>query len=233
MRPRPPSLNLPEHSRSPGGPSPLAPVRFLSKLKEELQYEVQTARELETGSAPAFLTEFQKDGVWEIKDVPGNDEVFLTRKFGNESIRVMFSIADLHNLEDEEFEEDEGEDAANKEPPSEFRVSLSITKASHPGVLNVDLFCSENVLQPVTVSFYKSAKLGQELSIESDFARRTLYSGPPFEMLDLGVQENFDRFLKERAIDEHLALFVPEYAQYKEQKEYVQWLENVGKFVEA
>ena len=40
-----------------------------------------------------------------------------------------------------------------------------------------------------------------------------------FETLDLNLQEEFERFLlQERGIDESLALFVPEYAQYKEQK---------------
>jgi len=39
-----------------------------------------------------------------------------------------------------------------------------------------------------------------------------------FETLDLNLQEEFERFLQERGINESLALFVPEYAQYKEQK---------------
>ncbi|KAJ7445162.1 regulatory protein suaprga1 [Mycena galericulata] len=204
-------------------------------LKEELDYEIRTANETGAADPPDFLTNFQQDGRWTIQDVAGNDEVFLTRKFGDESIRVMFSIADLHNLDDEEYEQDEpaeGEDA-NKEPPAEFRVAVSIAKSGHPGALSVDLYCSEGTIQPATVGFYKSAKIGQELSIESDFARRTLYVGPPFEMLDMNLQENFERFLQDRGIDADLALFVNDYALYKEQKEYVQWLENVGKFVQA
>lgn len=46
------------------------------------------------------------------------------------SIRIMFSIADLHNFDDpEDFEGEEGEEEnADKEPPTEFRVSVSITK---------------------------------------------------------------------------------------------------------
>jgi complement component 1 Q subcomponent-binding protein, mitochondrial len=39
-----------------------------------------------------------------------------------------------------------------------------------------------------------------------------------FETLDLNLQEEFERFLQERGINESLASFVPEYAQYKEQK---------------
>jgi complement component 1 Q subcomponent-binding protein len=39
-----------------------------------------------------------------------------------------------------------------------------------------------------------------------------------FESLDLSLQEEFEKFLQERGINESLAFFVPEYAQYKEQK---------------
>ena len=39
-----------------------------------------------------------------------------------------------------------------------------------------------------------------------------------FETLDLNFQEEFEKFLQERGINESLAFFVPEYAQHKEQK---------------
>lgn len=39
-----------------------------------------------------------------------------------------------------------------------------------------------------------------------------------FDNLDINVQEEFESFLRERGISEGLALFIPEYAEYKEQK---------------
>lgn len=68
------------------------------------------------------------------------------------------------------------------------------------------------------VSFYPSAALGTELTAEADWKRRGLYLGPQFDTLDVAVQEEFEKFLQERAINESLALFVPEYAEFKEQK---------------
>jgi complement component 1 Q subcomponent-binding protein, mitochondrial len=67
----------------------------------------------------------------------------------------------------------------------------------------------------------------------------------------VGVQEEFEKFLQERGINESLALFIPEYAEYKEQKvrrgheywellhsvlttrrqEYARWLKNVKAFI--
>lgn len=73
-----------------------------------------------------------------------------------------------------------------------------------------------------------------------------------FDTLDVSLQDEFDKFLQERGINQTLAYFVPEYAEYKEQKvclsagsaiacygadrdlqEYVRWLDNVKGFVEA
>lgn len=39
-----------------------------------------------------------------------------------------------------------------------------------------------------------------------------------FDTLDIGLQEEFDKFLQERGVDQTLALFIPEYAEHKEQR---------------
>ncbi|KAJ7064670.1 mitochondrial glycoprotein [Mycena amicta] len=211
-----------------------ASKRLLQKLNDELNYEINNAQETGASGKPDFLAAFEQQGIWEIKDVPGNDEVFLTRKFGDEIIRVMFSIADLQSFEEDEIDDPELNDQGEaKDPPIELRVSVSITKPSSPAALSVDMYCAEGTLQPATTTFFKSSKIGTELTMESDFARRTLYSGPLFETLDVTLQENFQAFLKERGVDQSLAEFIPAYAQHKEQEEYVEWLENVSKFVES
>lgn len=68
------------------------------------------------------------------------------------------------------------------------------------------------------ISFYKDAALATDLSADADWRRRGLYIGPQFDHLDVNVQEEFDEFLAERGIDQNLAMFLPEYAEYKEQK---------------
>lgn len=64
------------------------------------------------------------------------------------------------------------------------------------------------------------------------------------------MQDEFEKYLDERGINESVALFIPDYAEYKEQvvrgiwyasyitltvfvQEYVRWLEGMKKFVEA
>jgi complement component 1 Q subcomponent-binding protein len=206
------------------------------KIAEEIKYEKEAAED--SAEVPEFLKAFNAQGVWQINDTTGNDEVTLTRKFGNENIRLIFSIGDMQSTEnDPEFSEDHEDvsDAAeHQEPAGAFpiRASLSITKSTGPGALNIDTVCQEGSFLVDNISFYKDAKLGTDLTAESDWQRRGLYIGPQFDTLDVGVQEEFERYLSERGVDESLALFIPEYAEYKEQKEYVQWLENVKGFVD-
>jgi len=100
-----------------------------------------------TSSCPPFLFLPSQSSALQIEDLRGNDEVTLTRKFGDEkcvsnivlcfqaakiqiSIRLVFSVADL--VVEDEFEDRENEseeDEANYMHPT--RASLSITKVGH------------------------------------------------------------------------------------------------------
>ncbi|KAF9009928.1 mitochondrial glycoprotein [Cyathus striatus] len=187
----------------------------------KLQYEKEANATLDT--TPEFLKQFMSQGFGRyIEDIPGNDEVTLTRKFGNENIRLTFSIADIQ-AEEEDFENEEGEESAGEDevPGYPIRASLSVTKTTGPGALNVDMVCQEG-------HFIVGLTLA-----EMDWKRRGLYIGPQvLRDLDVGVQEEFEKFLQERGINETVALFIPEYAEHKEQQEYVKWLHKVKSFVD-
>ncbi|KAF8156033.1 mitochondrial glycoprotein [Crassisporium funariophilum] len=207
-------------------------VSLSAKLQEELKYEqealVETANE-----TPEFLKSFLEQGVWSIDDIRGNDEVTLSRKFGDESIRVMFSIADMQS--EDEFEpenEADAEDAETNPAAYPIRASLSITKSTGQGALNVDMLCQEGSFVIENISFYEDTRLGTELTADADWKRRGLYIGPQFDTLDVAVQDEFERYLQERGINETVATFIPEYAAHKEQQEYVKWLGKVKNFID-
>jgi complement component 1 Q subcomponent-binding protein len=208
-------------------------VSLSQKLQSEIQYEKEGSSEVE--ATPDFLKAFAEQGIWTIEDRPGNDEVTIHRKFGNETIRLMFSIADIQAEEDPDFEnpEEEGEGAEDQAVHAyPIRVSLSLTKENSPGALNVDTVCQDGQFMVDNISYYSDARLGTELTAEADWKRRGLYIGPQFDTLDAGVQEEFEKFMQERGINESLALFIPEYSEYKEQQEYVKWLNNVKSFID-
>ena len=57
-------------------------VELISKIESEIQMEKEMRDEDEI---PQSVKEFLSNGPFEIKDVPGKEEVTLTRKFGDET----------------------------------------------------------------------------------------------------------------------------------------------------
>lgn len=203
-----------------------ADVSLAQKLAEELQYEREAATQ---SGPPEFVKEFQAQGVWAIQDNPGADEITFERTFGNETIRLMFSIADLDANPEAEFDaenegeaeaETEGEDGAPAQgsvTSTPIRVAISITKRGTPGAVSIDAVCQDGAFLIENASYYQDAEVATQLTAEADWKRRGLYLGPTFENLDPAVQDEFERYLDERGINESLGLFIPDYAEYKEQ----------------
>lgn len=209
-----------------------------AKLQQEISYEQESApttgeEGVDPNAEPSFLTDFKNQGVWKIVDQAGSDEIALTRDFGNEHIRILFSIGDIDSSEAEMDENDEVDVKEDEDSPAfPVRCAITISKQNQ-GALTVDAQAVDGAFNIQNISFYKDDKLATDLTAEADWARRGLYIGPQFETLDEGVQAQFESFLEERGLSTDLALFIPNYAEFKEQREYCAWLENVKDFVDA
>ncbi|KAI8974897.1 mitochondrial glycoprotein [Pilobolus umbonatus] len=205
-----------------------------AKLTEELQYE----KEEEETEQPDFIKDFVSSSSFKIEDKAGVDEVVLTRTFGNEKIRVIFSISDINNAATDDLLPEDGLGAAIEEEEEEdapsfpVRASVTIEKEGQ-GAVTVDTVAQDGEIAVESVMYYKDGKLADEQSAEADWQRRGLYMGPQFSELDENLQVLIERYLEERGIHSGLANFLPDYVEYKEQKEYVRWLENMKNFVNA
>ncbi|GAA5963661.1 hypothetical protein JCM3765_003536 [Sporobolomyces pararoseus] len=210
-------------------PSPLS-----LKLAEEIKYETENSDQ----SEPEFLTEFKSEGVWKIKDEPGSDEITLTRSFGNENIRLIFSISDIDAESDmaelASEEESAGADAevpADELGPVAVETQIVVSKPSG-GALTIDAVAEAGSFLINNIAFYPEADVALGMKAEDDWKRQGLYMGPAFDNLDEGVQSEFENFLEERGVNSALALIIPDLAEWKEQKEYVSWLKGTQKFLE-
>lgn len=112
-----------------------------ARLAQELAYEQEVAgSQTHSESAePDFLRDFKSTSIWSIKDEPGSDEIALEREFGNEKIRVLFSIGDIDSSETEGYEADEDANEPEKNETDEdegdgpafpVRCAISIAKVS-------------------------------------------------------------------------------------------------------
>ncbi|KAI8375011.1 mitochondrial glycoprotein [Choanephora cucurbitarum] len=203
---------------------------LIHKLDEELQYEKSN----EEPAQPEFVKDFLEANAFTLEDKPGVDEVSLVRNFGNEKIRVLFSISDINNAASDEFLPEDDMTGEEEEEVVSFPVRASVTiEKEGQGAVTIDTVAQDGEIAVESVMYYKDAKLANEQSAEADWQRRGLYIGPQFAELDEGLQNLFERYLEERGINSALANFLPDYIEHKEQREYTQWLDNMKKFVSA
>lgn len=208
------------------------------------EYAIETEMK-ENNEPPPGIQEFIKNGPFTVTDVEGNDEVVLERKFGNETIRITFSVSDMNNMDESEPETfDDAEDASastadeagevEEEDNASFpvRCHVTIQKDGAESVLSLDTFTQDGIFVIETMVLYPSIELATGNSAEYDWQRREKYMGPPFSNLDEDLQILMERFLEERGINTSLALFVPDYVDYKEGREYETWLQSLQKFVD-
>lgn len=126
-----------------------------------------------------------------------------------------------------ELEEDMEDDVGDQQEPS-FPSHVYITvERPNKGTLQVEAVAQDGLMVIENVYYYKDGKLAEPKSRADEEAARDLYTGPPFGNLDGDLQLLFEKYLEERGINTTLALFVPEYIDYKEQKEYLNWLSGI------
>ncbi|ORZ09092.1 mitochondrial glyco protein, partial [Lobosporangium transversale] len=221
---------------------------FTSVLENEIKHEEEQGDEV-----PEYITNYLKTSPFQITDKPGSDEVILTRKFGNEDIKVVFSVSDINNADEEEeldLEgdlEDEGQqqqslsasgdDTEEGEDDLEsltfpVRCLITISKPN-AGSISVDAIAQDGTFIVESISNIKDSVLANTSTAEADWEKRGLYSGPPFSELDEQLQITFEKYLEERQIDGDLANFVPNYVFHKDQVEYTNWLKELKGFVSA
>lgn len=126
--------------------------------------------------------------------------------------------ADREELADED-------DLGDEQQEPSFPAHLNITiERSGKGALQFEAIAQDGLIVIEQVYYFKN-----NAPTKADEERADPYTGPPFGNLDEDLQVLFEKYLEERGINTQLALFVPEYIDYKEQREYLSWLS--GKIV--
>ena len=118
-----------------------------------------------------------------------------------------------------------GNDESTQDPSFPARVYVVIEKAGK-GAMQVEIVAQDGEIMIDSVNYFSKAELADPKTTEQDWAKRNLYAGPPFGNLDEDLQLLMERYLEERGINTALALWIPEYIDFKEQREYLTWLSS-------
>lgn len=213
-----------------------ADATLLQALESELRIEKE--QEAESQGQFADLKAYLESSGFQVKEAAdGKDEVHLYKKDGSEVVNVYFSASDVvmseNLLEDEEeqmYDEAEEEQIDVEGEDAPIRVNIVIERANGAlgveGIVQSDAFVWESIIP------YESSELALGDSAEAEYLRRGVYQGPAFAHLDPELQAALVEFFESRGINDELALFVANYASYKEQQLYMNsWLAKIAKIV--
>lgn len=214
---------------------------LLSTLRNEQKVESESFAE-DSAETVNFQEHFNRFG-FDIVEKDGNEEIQLVRKLDNETIRVYFSISDVVNSDtildeaEEEIEESETpreeEETENFEFKDDFEapIRLNIIVEKPAGALGIEAVAQDDMVIVESIIPYASAALAVDESPQADYERRQKYQGPPFSVLDPSVQAGVQQFLESRGIDGDFALLIAEYANFRENKEYIAWLGRLADII--
>lgn len=207
----------------------------LSKTRSHSQLAHQLSKEWKEEKANCDVTDefaafrHQLQQKMTIDDTSGNMQIrFIQKESKNEQVEVIFDCEDtIEDDEDEEEEDveteaiDEAEDEDDEEELPMIAFQAKIRKGQH--TLCFD--CTASALLTVEKVYFEGADgLAKEES--------TTYTGPHFQELEEPLQEEFMKYLADRSINDELAQFIVQYAEIKEQKEYVHFLDKARSFVQ-
>lgn len=133
--------------------------------------------------------------------------------------------ADREELMDDESAAAAGDKDPNMEPSFPARLNVMIEKRGK-GTLQIETTVQDGEVVIDNVFYFANTELADAQTAEMDWKRRNLYEGPPFGNLDEDLQVLLERYLDERGVNTALALWVPEYIDFKEQREYLGWLSS-------
>lgn len=133
--------------------------------------------------------------------------------------------------EDSVDAQEQSDEASMQEPGFPAHLLVTVERANK-GALQIEAIAQDGLIVIDNVYYYKNSAHVEPDTPADDRAASRLYTGPPFNNLDEDLQVLFENYLGERGINTTMALFVPEYIDHKEQKEYMNWLSDVKSFVE-
>lgn len=210
-------------------------------LKSELKLETDSFTDATEVETPALFKDFLVKYGFEIVATPGKNDANIFKKTDSgETVNVFFDVAQVANLP---YDEAMSENVTNEEGAVDEQdfdsladnfanVNVVVTKDLDGSSVSFDLLMNlqEGSFYVDSVTPYPSKDVALNESAEAELSRELSYHGPPFSNLDEELQETLEIYLASRGINEELSSFISAYSEFKENNEYIQWLENMKKF---
>ena len=207
------------------------------QLKEVLKQELKLSNSIPNELDPVYQ-EFANKSGYKVIETEGNSNIQLVKEDeSGETIRIFFDIDEVTDIPVSEptAEEMDMEEEVESLDSLLCNVRVLIEKPnSNDGLLlNLFLQASESSFLIDFVNYQNnvSTLLNDQILSKNEFIDKFKYQGPRFSDLDESVQTGFETYLQSKGIDDELAEFIISFSEFKEEKEYRNWLSDLTKFL--
>ncbi|VFQ99442.1 unnamed protein product [Cuscuta campestris] len=159
---------------------------------------------------------------FKIEDNPGYQTVTLRREYQDEDITVEVHMPDLVSGDEGNDRMRYNDDDDEQDNNSQIPLVVCVSKKNGPAL---EFGCTA---LPDEISI-DSLSFRDPKSDEDNIA----YEGPDFLDLDENLQKAFHKYLEIRGIKPSTTNFLHEYMIDKDGREYLMWLQNIKKFIQA
>lgn len=178
-------------------------------LKDAAEAELQEEQSLPDKPQPPAVPHG-----WTLEQKAGDSFFTMKKSYGDETLELYCEIPTMES-------EPEGQ---AKHYPFVLRVerknsALEFTLTSVDAELVID-----------GVASFKDLALARDRSASGLLSKERKYQGPVMGELNGSIVEGFVTFLEERGVNDDFGAFVAQYAYFKEQNEYENWLKSIIDF---
>ncbi|CCH40612.1 Complement component 1 Q subcomponent-binding protein, mitochondrial [Wickerhamomyces ciferrii] len=200
-------------------------------LRAALESEIQHENEADN-SLPEELSEFFNKTGFQIAKTEGQSLGKLVKETEEETLNLYFDVNQAVNIRaiEENFEEDD----LDKQPDEFFlNVNLVVVKKADNSAISFDLVYRTYDAAVVAegVTHYQNASDALSEKAEDEQKREISYHGPAIANLDEQLVIALDNYLAALGIDDELLHQIINYGIFKENEEYLRWLNNLENFL--
>ncbi|CAD8121773.1 unnamed protein product [Paramecium sonneborni] len=203
--------------------------KLMKIVEKELKYE--KTNYVADDSALEFV---QKAG-FQLKDTEGDHLITLEKKVGDIKVIVQFQQRQPNSeFEDEQEEETnkqekDQENEEEKQEPAEYADFTVYLQKNNGQILCYECTTSKGEINVNMVSLVKNLEEHQKIPRYERGLQD--YSGPEFISLDERLQMTLVEYLRGFGINDELGAFVEHYSLDKEERLYIQWLDQLTTFL--
>lgn len=208
---------------------PKSPEKSIKdQLFDHLSSELDEEKSKFTGPSEN-LVEFFKKLDFQLFQEDGSSMVELRRWMGKEQIIIRFSIMDISR----QFKDQELPEISILEPENlPIKIHIIVYKPGYGSLLfDSDIFDGDFGILHISLYDCKSSVQPVRASDTPNLKRQVFRC--PFEDLDEDLKVAFEDYLEVRGITDDLAGFIRSYCHFKEQNEYMLWLDSIRLFSKA